>query len=137
MRQARCIEWSGARNGVGPTGGYGVFGRGGQGRRLTYAHRWAYALFHGAIPEGMCVLHHCDNPPCINPDHLFLGTKGDNNRDKTAKGRHHYTQRTHCKSGHEYPPGAWHKDRRRCKVCERTWRANSRARARNVGRYAA
>jgi len=51
------------------------------------AHRRAWASVHGDIPPGMCVLHHCDNPSCISVDHLFLGTKGDNNRDRASKGR--------------------------------------------------
>src|SRR5262245_17140536 len=47
-------------------------------------------------------LHTCDTPSCINPDHLFEGTIGDNNRDKTAKGRHHNSKKTHCKWGHAF-----------------------------------
>ena len=55
------------------------------------AHRMAWIIAYGSIPQGLCVLHRCDNPPCVRPDHLFLGTKGDNNRDCVAKGRGGYT----------------------------------------------
>lgn len=57
-------------------------------RRATAAHRLAWELTHGAVPPARCVLHRCDNPPCCNPDHLFLGTRADNNADMVAKGRH-------------------------------------------------
>ena len=56
--------------------------------RPMYAHRIAWQLTHGAIPKGMFVLHRCDNPPCVNPAHLFIGTQRDNLRDCFAKGRH-------------------------------------------------
>lgn len=59
------------------------------------AHRVAWTLSHGKIPAGMCVCHHCDNPSCVNPDHLFLGTTGDNNTDKTVKGRVPHGEK-HC-----------------------------------------
>lgn len=56
-------------------------------KKSTYAHRVAWILTHGPIPEGMVVCHHCDNPPCCNPKHLFVGTQADNVHDRDRKGR--------------------------------------------------
>jgi len=76
-----CWEWTSRRD----RQGYGRLGI--QGASLR-AHRIAWIATHGPIPTGLCVLHHCDNPPCINPAHLFLGTPKDNVHDRIAKGRH-------------------------------------------------
>jgi hypothetical protein len=75
-----CIEWMGYRM---PTG----YGRLKVAGRKTLAHRAIWKAMKGPIPDGLNVLHTCDNPPCCNPDHLFLGTQGDNNKDRHQKGR--------------------------------------------------
>ena len=56
-------------------------------RSIVLVHRLVYEICVAPIPDGLCVLHHCDNPPCCRPDHLFLGTDQDNADDKVAKGR--------------------------------------------------
>lgn len=56
-------------------------------KKLINLSRFMYEKFIGDIPDGMCACHTCDNPSCINPDHIFIGTKGDNNRDRAKKGR--------------------------------------------------
>lgn len=77
-----CWHWIGATR----EKGYGVINEGGEGRALA-AHRVSFELHVGPIPEGKWVLHRCDNPPCVNPAHLFLGDALANVRDMDAKGR--------------------------------------------------
>jgi hypothetical protein len=79
-----CWEWKGTRSRG--SKGYGVIGLG-PGAGNAFVHRLVYELLVGPVPDGLCVLHHCDNPPCCRPDHLFLGTRGDNAEDRHAKGR--------------------------------------------------
>lgn len=68
--------------------GYGRFLGAVRGVSTKFAHRFSYMLHKGDIPSGMLVCHKCDNPPCVNPEHLFLGTESDNMNDKISKGRH-------------------------------------------------
>ena len=75
-----CWLWLAAVN----SKGYGCYPYEGATR---LAHRICWIYTYGAIPDGLCVLHKCDNPGCVNPEHLFLGTQGDNMRDMGRKGR--------------------------------------------------
>lgn len=120
-----CLEWAGARNG----NGYGSVGsvRDEHGRSIVYlAHRVAWTIANGPIPEGMSVCHTCDNPPCVNPDHLFIGTNQDNVDDMVSKGRMpHLTAanlgKTRCPQGHPYDGDnlTLYKGFRMCRTCKR------------------
>jgi hypothetical protein len=97
---AECWKWTGPINSM---GGYGMMNLRCVGRGPAPAHRVAYTIVKGAIPEGLCVMHTCDNPPCVNPDHLVLGTHQDNMADMDAKGRRSWHEgpiKTHCLRGH-------------------------------------
>lgn len=79
-----CLVWTKARSPF----GYGRISRGAKGAGYEVTHRVAWELEHGPIPDEMYVLHSCDNPPCSNVEHLFLGSLKDNTQDMLSKGRH-------------------------------------------------
>lgn len=79
-----CWLWAGAKN----DDGYGHFGTWVDGKRRTLnAHKYSYELHVGAVPSGLCVMHTCDVPACVNPAHMKLGTHQENMADAGAKGR--------------------------------------------------
>lgn len=124
LRQVgECLEWQGARHKF----GYGQFrvGNGTKRGKMIYAHRFAYELEHGPIPDGMEVLHTCDNPPCCRGSHLVLGTQMENMQDMNRKGRRRFgvhVKKTHCVHGHAFTVENTYIDKqgwRACRTCHR------------------
>ena len=113
-----CWQWTGTTN----DDGYGKIGVNG---KKVGAHRYSYELHNGPIPEGMHVLHSCDNPGCANPKHLSIGTHKQNMEQRDARGRNGFSKRTHCKRGHEFTPEntkvykTKNKTSRHCLACRR------------------
>jgi hypothetical protein len=110
------------------------YGRFAIGRRSAAAHRLSYVWAYGAFDEILLVCHRCDNPRCVRPDHLFLGTNADNMHDMKAKGRARGPKRgvRFCNSGHEFTPENTYiypkSGNRACRECTRRWQREKRQR---------
>lgn len=115
-----CWEWTAGKT----PAGYGIFHP--EKYSSVYAHRYMFEHKKGPISKGHFICHSCDNPGCVNPDHLFSGTCKENLEDMVKKNRHFWKKRTHCSKGHELTPdnlkpyelkfGA-----RQCKICDRAY----------------
>jgi hypothetical protein len=110
-----CWLWDGQVD----LNGYARISRGPPWTRITFGHRVAWELHRGPIPTGLSVLHRCDVPGCVNPDHLFLGTQADNMADMNAKGRGNFPKMgTTCQKGH---PFEFNGRRNICRACAREY----------------
>lgn len=109
-----CHEWNGTRR-----NGYGRLSYRG---KIYSAHRIAWELVNGPIPDGILLCHSCDNPPCCNIEHLWLGTSKDNSRDMSSKGRNFQQKKIQCRRGHFYNEVNTYntsEGKRACRECHR------------------
>lgn len=135
-----CWTWTGPTNGK----GYGLIEI--EGKKIL-THRWSYEHHKGQIPDGLLVCHECDNPPCVNPSHLWVGTQKDNVRDAIDKGRFNANgwdigtlrrDSTHCAMGHEFTfeNTGYQAKGRYCKTCANRKKQEARARIREKAKEA-
>lgn len=126
----KCWPWKGAVN----IRGYGQFGIV---HMMTQASRISWHIFNGPFDVKLLVLHHCDNPNCVNPKHLYLGDKFDNERDKIIRKRHANQKKETCPRGHKYdhfrtvkkPNSILGWSKRRCTICDKATDERARRRA--------
>lgn len=121
-----CMIWQGSKNRT----GYGYYSLRG---KTVYAHRYSWQISNKAeIPKGKVIMHSCDNPSCVNPAHLSLGTYTDNAQDRQMKnrGRKDYPSASHCSRGHELAGDNLIGNTRHCRTCAKARRALKQAEAR-------
>jgi hypothetical protein len=94
-----CWTYTGHTNAA----GYGWVNRGERGKQAMLAHRFTYEEAYGPIPQGLFVCHHCDNPPCLRPSHLFVASQAENMADMARKGRWHWRTRAAHESASSRP----------------------------------
>jgi hypothetical protein len=126
-----CIEWGGATDAK----GYGICYARRFGKLIRRAHVLAWIDANGRLPlPGEQVRHTCDNPPCINPVHLLIGSAKDNSQDAVSRGRLAQQRKTHCPKGHPYEGNSYSYEtpaggkNRLCKICAQARAAAQRAR---------
>lgn len=120
----KCWEWGAGRD----KDGYGLF-------RHYKAHRFSFSISNGEIPNGLCICHTCDNPPCVNPAHLFAGTNTDNIRDRDFKKRQASGDRVGRRLYPErYPKGDDHPFRKDPSLCARGDKNGSRVHIERMSR---
>src|SRR6188472_1332703 len=132
--QGECLVFTGIRNGK----GYGYIQQGAESKK-TLSHRVVWERHYGAIVPGLIICHTCDNPPCVNIDHLWLGDYKSNAAHMVEKGRHFNPQslKTHCNAGHPFDEKNTRvlvrsdgRASRMCRECQRL--ASARWRSRQV-----
>jgi hypothetical protein len=113
-RASGCLEWTGFHDQCG-------YGKTAFRRKATMTHRLMYVIKKGPLTDEQVVRHTCDNPPCMEPDHLIAGTEADNTKDSIERDRHYNDSQTHCWRGHSLAENAYIgvSGSRHCRICQR------------------
>jgi len=118
---SKCHEWTAYKNNYN-------YGQIKINKKSVGAHRLAYQLWVGPIPaDKPQVNHHCDNPPCVNPEHLYAGTAKENMKDRDVRGRNHESKKTHCKNGHKFNQANTRIDKNNVRHCRECGNIRSKA----------